>query len=220
MKNIIAFSGLDGAGKSTQINLLKNKLIDNGNKVLVFWSRGGYTPGFQKLKDILRFILKSKISKPGKTKSREQALKQGIISKMWFSIALIDLIFFYSIYLRIKYLLGFHIILDRFIIDTEIDFKLNFPNVNYRNYLLWKILKKTSIKPHVNLILLISVEESKKRSLTKNEPFPDSVKVLNDRLTHYKTSLKVKNSQNFYKLVWCENSISYIEKEITNILKN
>ena len=220
MKNIIAFSGLDGAGKSTQINLLKNKLIENGNKVFVFWSRGGYTPGFQKLKDILRFVLKNKISKPGKTISRELALKSGLISKIWFSIALIDLIFFYSIYLRIKYLLGFHIILDRFIIDTEIDFKLNFPNVNYNNHLLWKILKKTSIKPQVNLILLISVEESKKRSFTKNEPFPDSEKVLNDRLKHYKTCLNVENDKNSFKLIWCENSIFFIEKKITNFLKN
>ena len=217
MKNIIAFSGLDGAGKSTQINLLKDKLISKGNKVYFFWSRGGYTPGFQKLKDILRFFFRNKISKPGKTKSRESALKSVLISRIWLSIALIDMIFYYSVFLRVKYLLGFQIILDRYIIDTEIDFKLNFPNSNFDNYILWKILKKTSIKPHANLILLISVEESIKRSLTKKEPFPDSREVLSNRFELYQ---KIINNNNLFKLIWCENSISHIEKEITNFLKN
>lgn len=217
MKNIISFSGLDGSGKSTQINLLKDKLLSKGNKVYIFWSRGGYTPGFQKLKDTVRFIFRNKISKPGKTKSRELALKSNLISRIWLSIAIIDLIFYYSVFLRIKYLLGFQIILDRYIIDTEIDFKLNFPNSNFNNYILWKILKKTSIKPHANLILLISVEESIKRSLTKNEPYPDSRKVLCQRYDHYQ---EIINNNDMFTLIWCENSIFEIEREITNFLNN
>jgi len=32
--------------------------------------------------------------------------------------------------------------------------------------------------------------------------------------------MKVKNDQNIFKLIWCENSFSHIEKEITNFLKN
>ena len=50
---MIAFSGIDGAGKSTQIGLLKVHLVDNGFNVLVFWSRGGYSPGMMFLKKLM-----------------------------------------------------------------------------------------------------------------------------------------------------------------------
>jgi len=52
MAKIIFFSGLDGAGKSTQIDILKNHYLNQNKKVYYFWSRGGYTPGFQRLKNI------------------------------------------------------------------------------------------------------------------------------------------------------------------------
>ena len=51
---LISFSGLDCSGKSTQINLLKEYLEDKGYEVRVVWSRGGYTPGVEFLKSIIR----------------------------------------------------------------------------------------------------------------------------------------------------------------------
>ena len=38
---MIVFSGLDGAGKSTQIELLNFTLKNSGVPVISFWSRGG-----------------------------------------------------------------------------------------------------------------------------------------------------------------------------------
>ena len=52
---LIEFSGLDCAGKSTQIDLLKKDLENGGLVVKVVWSRGGYTPGIMWLKNLVRW---------------------------------------------------------------------------------------------------------------------------------------------------------------------
>ena len=54
---LISFSGLDCAGKSTQISLLKEYLQGKGYEVSEVWSRGGYTPGIETMKKILRTLL-------------------------------------------------------------------------------------------------------------------------------------------------------------------
>ena len=56
MKKVLVFSGLDCAGKSTQIDILEKTYSELGGKIFCFWSRGGYTPGFQFLKDCIRFF--------------------------------------------------------------------------------------------------------------------------------------------------------------------
>ena len=53
---LISFSGVDGAGKSTQISLIANLLSNNNIPFTYLWARGGYTPGFETLK---RFVLLS-----------------------------------------------------------------------------------------------------------------------------------------------------------------
>ena len=79
MNKIVFFSGLDCSGKSTQIEILNKKLKKDKQKVLVFWSRGGYTNGFQKLKDVIRGFSGEKLPKPGFTPEREKALSNPII---------------------------------------------------------------------------------------------------------------------------------------------
>ena len=103
---VIEFSGLDCSGKSTQIEFLRERLIEKNKKVLVFWSRGGYTPGFQKLKDILRFIFGEKLPESGNSQKRDKAFSNPFIRKIWITFAILDLILFYSLYLRFKYFLN------------------------------------------------------------------------------------------------------------------
>ncbi len=54
---MIAFSGLDGAGKSTQIDLVTDFYTKKGNTSVVLWSRGGYSPGMMFFKS---FFIKRK----------------------------------------------------------------------------------------------------------------------------------------------------------------
>ena len=216
MAKIIFFSGLDGAGKSTQIEILKNHFVKKNKKVYYFWSRGGYSPGFQMFKNILRKNLKNKLPKAGKSKQREKSFANPLIKKIWLIISILDLIFYYSIFLRIKLLFGYNIICDRFILDTNVDFNIAFPDEKVEDWLLWKILVWSSIKSNHHFLLLISAKESMKRSLLKDEPFPDNFETLKKRLSLYEFFSK---ENKYLHTIWCNKSVDEITKQIIENLK-
>ena len=215
MNKIVFFSGLDCSGKSTQIETLSNSYTKKNLKVFVFWSRGGYTNGFQKLKDILRMFSGKKLPKPGVSPEREKALSNPIIRRIWLTIAMIDLFYYYAIYLRIKYFLGYNIICDRYLSDTNIDFKLTYPDEKTDKWLLWKLIDIFALKPDFHFVSTIPVKESVFRSKFKFEPFPDSPEVLAKRLDLYNENLKNNKSLIFIDGLRDKSEIS---KEIDNLV--
>ena len=195
MRHIITFSGLDGAGKSTQIDLLRKYFEARNKSVMVFWSRGGYTPGFIFLKTILRILAFNRLPEAGNSERRDKVIANKYIQRLWLSLALIDLIFYYCLYLRIQSFVCRKIVVcDRFVHDTLIDFKLNFSSFTIEEWKLWKLLKFLAVRPTKQFVALISVEESQKRSTIKGEPFPDSYETLEKRLEHYVECLKTSDA--------------------------
>ena len=186
----IVFSGLDCSGKSTQIELLKKSFTERGQKNIVFWSRGGYTPGFQKLKDLIRKLSGEKLPKPGHTPQREEALSNPFVRRVWLTLALLDLFYYYVIYLRLKSFTGNKIICDRYLLDTNIDFKLAYPLSKTDKWVLWRLVKFFALKPDFHFVSTIPVPESVIRSKFKFEPFPDSPETLAKRLDLYNIELK------------------------------
>jgi len=182
---MIAFSGLDGAGKSTQIDLLKEHFEKQGCKVKYFWSRGGYTPAMQSLKDLIRKFNSKSIPSQGPSKKRDQSFSNPLVRKVWLSLAILDLVLFYGVYVRFKSFTGVKVICDRYIFDTSIDFRLNFPQENVDKWWLWKSMVFIAMKPKKHFVLTIPVEESLRRSKLKEEPFPDSEETLKTRLNDY-----------------------------------
>ena len=211
MKKFIVFSGLDGSGKSTQIELIKNKFSNINQKSYSFWSRVGYSPGFEKIKSFIRFFMSSNYKKKGFTKERKIAFSSNVFRKIWLIIAVLDLIFYYSFFLRLKMILGYNLICDRYLIDSEIDLKIAFPDEKVNKWFLWKVLKLLSLNPDYHFILIISSNESFKRSISKNEPYPDEKDILIKRLKYYKQLSKRNNK---YILINCEKSINEIKNEI------
>ena len=211
----IIFSGVDCSGKSTQIELLKDRINNNGGKVFIFWSRGGYTPGFQLLKDILRKISGKNLPKPGHSPKRDKALSRPIVRKLWLYIAVLDLIIYYAIYLRYKALSGYNIVCDRYIMDTNIDFFLSYPTEKHSAWLLWKLLKAVAVKPDFHFVSTIPVDESVRRSKFKFEPFPDPPDVLRDRLSLYLQELD--NNKGLIHLNGME-SISFISEKVNMLI--
>ena len=172
---LITFSGIDSSGKTTQINNVVDYYSNNGNKIKVIWSRGGYTPLFNSLKYVLRRIMPNSIPKPGESNHRDKTLNKKWVRLIWLEIALFDMIILYCCYFRLLKMFGYTIIADRYLWDTYIDFKLKFEKEDFETFLLWKILLYLSPTPDLSFILTIPVEQSLRRSNLKNEPFSENL---------------------------------------------
>jgi len=210
---LIVFSGLDGAGKSTQIEILKKHFESKNQSVEVFWSRGGYTPGLEFLKRVMRKSGSAVIpSTHGNSQKRDDAFKRKSVRKIWLTLAIFDLIFHYAIVLRIKLLARKIIICDRYLFDTQLDFELNFPDERVSSWFLWSVLERTALRPGFHFVLTVPIEESQKRSQLKSEPFPDPPEVLQYRLHRYLEYCK--NHKNCFQID-CERPIEEVRKEIS-----
>lgn len=207
---LIAFSGIDGAGKSTQIDLLSKALADQREKPFYLWTRGGYTGPFNYLKKIIRSIVFGRNLPAGRTEERIRILRKPWIRTLWLTLAILDLALVYGIYIRWLQWRRFTVIADRYLWDTWIDFTLNFPGVTFDQWSLWKLLEHFSARPDYVFLLLVPVEESLRRSNLKNAPFPDSETTIRERLVLY-TALSKKRD---WEIIDCTRPINDVAAEI------
>ena len=210
--NLIVFSGTDGSGKSTQIKLLISEFQKKRFNVKYYWARGGYTPLFLALKKIFHISSANKPSTPVKNYFRERLLKKKWISKIWLYLATLDLLIFYVLYIRIISVFTDVIVCDRYIDDTLIDFKLNFPNSFDEESFLWKLLVLLAPKPNKSFLLLVPVHISLIRSKMKEEPFPDTEESLAFRLQSYLDESIFSPEK--YDKIECQSSVKDISEKI------
>lgn len=182
---IISFSGLDGAGKGTQIDKLECWLTGQGRQTIRVWARGGYTPGFEWIKRVLRSLSGRRLPPAGQSPARQQHLTRPGIARLWLGLAMLDLLWFWGIYLRWHRLRGQVIICDRYLDDTRLDFRRNFPSIPFEQGFLWRLLSWLTPRPDIALLLWVPVAESLRRSRLKGEPYPDDEATLSWRLASY-----------------------------------
>jgi thymidylate kinase len=192
---VITFSGLDGAGKSTQIELLMKQLHRNSREPQYVWTRGGYTPLFERLKGLLRRLPGRIMPPSGHNPQRTQTFRRGWVRRLWLTLALLDLVWTYGVQVRWWRWRGRNVICDRYLWDTQMDFRPNFPQDNVENWWLWRLLARVTPKPDAAFLLLVPVKESVRRSDVKREPFRDAPEVLAQRLAWYEACAQQHESR-------------------------
>lgn len=183
---LVVFSGIDGAGKSTQIERLRAYLNRRGVPNVTCWSRGGYTPLFELAKRVLRRVPGNALPASGHSERRDHAFRSGWVRRLWLTIGILDLAVLYGARIRWWRLRGKLVICDRYLSDTRIDFRLNFPDERVDSWWSWRLLARVSPRPDLGFLLLIPVEECLQRSRRKEEPFPDSPERIEARLACYR----------------------------------
>jgi thymidylate kinase len=182
---LIAFGGLDGAGKSTQIELLRTRLAAAGLRPAVVWVRGGYTPLFRRAKVLARRLSGSRLPAAGPGAARTRAFGRAWVRRAWLVLALVDLGLLLGVGVRLLRRRGRVVLCDRYLLDTRLDFRLNFPADGVERWGLWRLLERAVPRPDAAFLLLVPVAESERRSRAKQEPFPDPPSVLAARLAQY-----------------------------------
>lgn len=184
MARIISFSGVDCSGKSTQIASVADKLRERRERPFYLWLRIGYTPTFCALKNAARRVLGHKRLPQGKSAQRASFMSSGWKRSLWLHLAFADMVFETAVHIRVLTLLGYRVLCDRYIEDSEMDLIMNFGE-RAAQLPAWKIVKTLAITPDVRIFLDLPFEESLQRSILKNEPFPDPEETRRRRASLY-----------------------------------
>ena len=168
---IIAFSGMDYSGKSTQIEILRQEY-----KGLYIWSRIGYTPLLKFFKHLIRYFKKNRPAE--KIQHHAELSNKTNVLDLWFLSAFVDYIIF-GIYLKIQNLFGKNIILDRYILDALVDVSVRYGLNSWRCFLIKSVYDIVFPKPDKYFFLTIEAEQFEIRRKNKMDPFPVSNKQLN-----------------------------------------
>lgn len=174
MPSLISFSGIDGAGKSTQIGRISEEYLNANKKFVYLWTRGGNTPGVTWLKSVIRKISPVRLPPPGRSAGRTKLLAKPKVQTLWLVGAILELYWIYGVFVRWQILMRRTVFCDRYVLDTLIDFTVLFPNIKVETWILWKGLVAISPKPSASFFFEIPLEASFTRCQEKYEPFPDT----------------------------------------------
>jgi dTMP kinase len=185
--SLVAFSGLDGSGKSTQLEILRTRLDEAGRATTVIWTRGGYTPLFGRLKTLVRHVVGRRLPPAGPSTERTKVLGRPWIRRLWLTCALVDLAIVLGLKVRVLRSRGRVVLCDRHLHDSLIDFRLTFGADAFEDGWLWHLITSVVPTPDVTFLLVLPVAESVRRSDLKGEPFRDPTEILAQRMQHYGT---------------------------------
>lgn len=179
----IIFSGLDGGGKSTQIDGLMVNLRAAGLRPVRFWTRGGYSPAFNSVKFFLRRVSRGRlVPPPDDAPRRERAFAKWHIRHLWLWMAALELIWAYGVKIRWWLWHGRAVVCDRYLGDTVVDIRVRMPQEEMKDMWLWRLLFRVAPQPDAAFLLWVPVEEALRR-ITDRGDTPTSD--LDRRLAEY-----------------------------------
>ena len=177
---LISLSGIDGAGKSTQLRELTWRLEQRGESVSCLWARVGATPVFKALSSGIRRALGRQLPLEGTREERlaylakrDSLIRKPTVRWVWIALVLIELSVVWGVRVRWWLWQERTVICDRYVWDALIDLRMAFPGMDIERLWIWRFLLWAAPRPDSALLLTISPEESELRCCGNEEPLAD-----------------------------------------------
>jgi dTMP kinase len=190
---IISISGIDSAGKSTQIELLRKDFEEKNYSYCIKWSKARATPGVVFLKSIFR--RDKKMNYAEKMEHREEVFQDKKKKTLLLFASIVDLCFYWGIYFRVLEYKKKYLIFDRYLWDTYVEIKSDFYGIDFEKWFVWKLLVKVTPKPDVSIILVVPVEVSLSRDINKTDITVENPAVIDSK------EKKIEKLESYYKLI-------------------
>lgn len=191
---IISFSGIDSAGKTTQIDKLTAYFEARGIKYVKRWSKARGTPGVEFLKSLVR--KETPDSDEDKVAAREEIYKSSKNQKILYTLSLLDLCWYWGIYYRWLNLTHRYLICDRYLWDTYVEMKHDFYSIDIDKSFFWKLVKFCSPKPKVSFVFIIPAELSLTRDIQKGADGTEDIERKKSKINVYLSLVEQKKWTN------------------------
>jgi thymidylate kinase len=195
---IYALSGVDCAGKSTQRDLLEQALRLRGESPLLLYVRPGSTSGLRRLKRLVRRLRgkranasgaarAQRAAEPGRYPRRAANLGHPLWRELWLASALLDLLWTCCVRTRLARLFGRSVLCNRYVLDSLVDFRVNFPEQRVERRLLGRLLVRWHARPDEAYCFTIPPELTDARARAKARRHWETPEVLATRWRAYES---------------------------------
>lgn len=212
---IISFSGIDSAGKTTQIEKLTTYFDVHKVKYIKKWSKARGTPGVEFLKSLVRKEDVEQQSDDERVAARKEVYKSPRKQKILYMLSLLDLCWYWGVYFRWLNLTHKYLICDRYLWDTYVEMKFDFYSIDIDHSLLWKMVKLFAAKPKVSFVFIIPAELSLERDLQKGADGTEDIERKKSKISLY---MKLVDQKRWTNVMEGTKSREDLHLEVLNII--
>ena len=183
---LISISGVDCAGKTSQLKRLTAHLEAAGRRPVALWFRPGYSDLLDALRAGVRRLRPQAMPHVSADRgAHEQAFRRPRVRRTWLAMALMDSLVHYAARIRALRLAGYTVICDRYIDDALLDLTFKFPELDGWSRAGIQAIRRLSPWPDPAILITLPHEEMVRRMKAKAEPFPDPPEVRTQRYAKY-----------------------------------